>query len=164
MLRWAFGLTSSVIKWYCGYTDVAIRLHYYSTELRHWLSISCALVTWRSICVVWTWQRHVIAMSRSRLIGSLPLSRTAITESHNFRGPWRHCMCVVTIESQLCLLRLLCLLHVLIVYPNYQATTASVALVTKVWCVVVALIVAHVLTPDTLELVFAWIVVGCSSP
>jgi hypothetical protein len=30
------------------------------------------------------------------------------------------------------LLRLLCLLRVLIVYPNYQATTASVALITKV--------------------------------
>jgi hypothetical protein len=30
-------------------------------------------------------------------------------------------MCVATIESQLHLLRLLCLLRVLIVYPNYQA-------------------------------------------
>jgi hypothetical protein len=73
-------------------------------------------------------------------------------------------MYVVTIVSQLHLLRLLCLLCVLIVYPNYQATTVSVALVTKVGCVVVALMAAHALTPDTLELVLAWIVVGCSSP
>jgi hypothetical protein len=103
-------------------------------------------------------------MSRSRLIGSLPLSQTAIGESHIFRGPWRHYMCVATIESQLRLLSLLCLLRVFVMYPNYQATTASVALVTKVWCVVVALMVAHALTPDTLELVLMWIVVGCSRP
>jgi hypothetical protein len=101
-------------------------------------------------------------MSHSRLIGSLPLSRTAIAESHIFRGPWRHCMCVATIESQLCLLRLLCLLRVLIVYLNYQATIVSVALITKACYTVVALMAAHALTSDTLELVLAWIVVGCS--
>jgi hypothetical protein len=39
-----------------------------------------------------------------------------------------------------------------------------VAFVMKAYCVVVALMVAHALTPDTLELVLAWIVVGCSSP
>jgi hypothetical protein len=122
------------------------------------------MATRRNICAVRTWMRHMIAMSRSRLIGSLPLSRTAITESHIFRWPWRHCMCVTTIESQLRLLRLLCLLRVLIVYPNYQATTASVALITKVWCVVVALMAAHALMPETLELVLTWIVVGRSSP
>jgi hypothetical protein len=104
----------------------------------------------------------MIAMSRSRLIGSLPLSRTAIAESHIFRGPWRHCMCVATIESQLRLLRLLCLLRVLIVYPNYQATTAPVALIMKACYTVVALMAAHALMPNTLELVLAWIVVGCS--
>jgi hypothetical protein len=71
-------------------------------------------------------------------------------------------MCVATIESQLRLLRLLCMLRVLIVYPNYQATTAPVALITKACYTVVALMAAHALMPDTLELVLAWIVVGCS--
>jgi hypothetical protein len=71
-------------------------------------------------------------------------------------------MCVATIESQLCLLRLLCLLRVLIVYLNYQATIVSVALITKACYTVVALMAAHALTSDTLELVLAWIVVGCS--
>jgi hypothetical protein len=71
-------------------------------------------------------------------------------------------MCVATIESQLRLLRMLCLLRVLIVYPNYQATTASVALITKACYTVVALMAAHALMPDTLELILAWIMVGCS--
>jgi hypothetical protein len=57
-------------------------------------------------------------------------------------------MCVATIESQLRLLRLLCLLRVLIVYPNYQATVVSIALITKAGCVVVALMAAHALTSD----------------
>jgi hypothetical protein len=34
-------------------------------------------------------------------------------------------------------------------YPNYQAIIVSVALITKVGCVVVALMAAHALTPDT---------------
>jgi hypothetical protein len=57
-------------------------------------------------------------------------------------------MCVATIESQLRLLRLLCLLRVLIVYPNYRVIIVSVALITKACCVVVALMAAHALTPD----------------
>jgi hypothetical protein len=65
------------------------------------------------------------------------------------------------IEPQLCLLRMLC---GLIVHPDYRATIASVALVTEAYCVVIALMVAHVLTPDTLELVLVWIAVDCSSP
>jgi hypothetical protein len=44
-------------------------------------------------------------MSRSCLIGPLPLSRTAIAESHIFRRPCRHYPCVAIIEPQLCLLR-----------------------------------------------------------
>jgi hypothetical protein len=56
------------------------------------------------------------------------------------------------------------MLHELIVYPDYRDTTAPVALVTKACCAVVALMVAHALTPDTLEIVLAWIVVSCSSP
>jgi hypothetical protein len=51
-----------------------------------------------------------------------------------------------------------------IVYADYRATILYIALVTKACCVVVALMVAHALTPDTLELVLAWIVVGYSSP
>jgi hypothetical protein len=39
-----------------------------------------------------------------------------------------------------------------------------VALITKACCVVVALMAAHALTQDTLELVLAWNVVGYSSP
>jgi hypothetical protein len=100
-------------------------------------------------------------MSHSRLIGPLSLSRTAIIESHIFRTPCRHCLSVVIIKPQLRLLRMF---HGLVMYPNYQAPTASVALVTKVWCVVVALMVAHALTPDTLEILLAWIVVSCWSP
>jgi hypothetical protein len=56
------------------------------------------------------------------------------------------------------------MLRGLVLYPDYRVTTVPVAFVTKVCCVVVALMAAHALTPDTLELVFAWIVVGCSSP
>jgi hypothetical protein len=52
----------------------------------------------------------------------------------------------------------------LIVYADYRATIASIVLVTKACCVVVALMAAHALTLDTLELVLAWVVVGYSSP
>jgi hypothetical protein len=58
-------------------------------------------------------------------------------------------------------LRMLC---GLIVYVDYRATIASIVLVTKACCVAVALMAAHALTSDTLELVLAWIVVGYSSP
>jgi hypothetical protein len=69
--------------------------------------------------------------------------------------PCRHCLSAVIIEPQLRLLRTL---RGLIVYPDYQAIIVHVALITKACCVVVALMVTHVLTPDTLELVLAWIV------
>ena len=62
-------------------------------------------------------------------------------------------------EPQLCLLRML---RGFIVYPNYRAIIVSVALITKACYTVVALMAAHTLTPDTLELVVVWIVVGCS--
>jgi hypothetical protein len=100
-------------------------------------------------------------MAHSRLIGPLPLSRTAIVESRIFRIPCRHCLSVVIIEPQLRMLRTL---RGFIVYPDYRVIIVPVALITKACCVVVALMVAHALTPDTLELVLAWIVVGCSSP
>jgi hypothetical protein len=45
-------------------------------------------------------------MSHSRLIGPLSLSRTAIIESRIFCTPYRHCLSVVIIEPQLCLLRM----------------------------------------------------------
>jgi hypothetical protein len=48
------------------------------------------------------------------------------------------------------------------VYPDYRATTALVALVTKACCVVVVLMDAHALMLDTLDLVLAWIMVDCS--
>jgi hypothetical protein len=51
-----------------------------------------------------------------------------------------------------------------IVYADYRDLIVSLALVTEACCVVVALMAAHALTPDTLELVLAWIVVGCSTP
>jgi uncharacterized membrane protein len=101
----------------------------------------------------------MIAMSRSPLIGSLSLSQTAIAESRIFRKPCRHCPSAVIIGSQLRLLRTL---RGLIVYPNYRAIIVPVALITKACYTVVALMAAHALTPDTLELVPAWIVVGCS--
>jgi hypothetical protein len=59
---------------------------------------------------------------------------------------------VVISEPQLRLLRTL---RGLILYPDYRAIIVSVALITKVCCVVVALMAAHELTPDTLELVLA---------
>jgi hypothetical protein len=52
-------------------------------------------------------------------------------------------------------LRLLRTLRGFIVYPNYRAIILSVVLITKACCVVVALMVAHALTPDTIELVLA---------
>jgi hypothetical protein len=110
-------------------------------------------------CVVRTWLCHVIAMSHSHLIGPLPLSRTAIAKSRIFRMPCRHCLSAVIIEPQL---RLLHTLRGFIVYPNYRAIIVPVALITKACYIVVALMAAHALTPDTLELVLAWIVVGCS--
>jgi hypothetical protein len=58
------------------------------------------------------------------------------------------------------LLRTLC---GLIVYPGYRATIASVALVTKACCVVIAMMVAHTLMP-TLGVVLAWIVMGLFKP
>jgi hypothetical protein len=67
----------------------------------------------------------------------------------------------VIIEPQLRLLRTL---RGLILYTDYRVTTPPVALVTKACCVVVALMVVHTLTPDTLELVLAWNVVDYSSP
>jgi hypothetical protein len=51
-----------------------------------------------------------------------------------------------------------------IVYTDYRDIIAPLALVTEACCVVVALMATHALTPDTLELVLAWIVVGCSNP
>jgi hypothetical protein len=98
-------------------------------------------------------------MSHSHLIGPLLLSWTAIAESHTFRMPCRHCSSVVIIDPQL---RLLHTLRGLIVYPDYRAIIVSVALITKACCVIVALMAAHALMPDTLELVLAWIVVSCS--
>jgi hypothetical protein len=65
----------------------------------------------------------------------------------------------VIIEPQLRLLRTL---RGFIVYPNYRAIIVSVALFTNACYTVVALMAAHAVTPDTLELVLAWIVVGCS--
>jgi hypothetical protein len=61
-------------------------------------------------------------------------------------------------------LRLLHTLRGLIVYPNYRVIIVPVALITKACCVFVALMAAHALTQDTLELVLAWNVVGYSSP
>ena len=98
-------------------------------------------------------------MSRSPLIGSLLLSQTAIAESRIFRMSCRHCLSAVIIEPWLRLLRTL---RGFIVYLNYRAIILPVVLITKACCVVVALMVAHALTSDTLELVLAWIVVGCS--
>jgi hypothetical protein len=83
-----------------------------------------------------------MAMSQSRLIGPLLLSRTAIVESHIFRMPCRHCPSVVIIKPQL---HLLCTLCGLIVYPDYRAT---IALVIKACCIVVALMATHTLTPE----------------
>jgi hypothetical protein len=52
----------------------------------------------------------------------------------------------------------------LIVYADYyRDIIVSVTLVTEACCVVVALMAAHTLMPDTLEIVLAWIVLSCSS-
>jgi hypothetical protein len=51
-----------------------------------------------------------------------------------------------------------------IVYTDYRDIIVSLVLVTEACCVVVGLMAAHALTPDTLELVLAWIVVSCSNP
>jgi hypothetical protein len=59
-------------------------------------------------------------------------------------------------------LRLLRTLHGFIVYPNYRAIIVSVALITEAYYTIVALMATHALTPDPLELVLAWIMVGCS--
>jgi hypothetical protein len=137
---------------------------------------SCYIVNRLSYDIGWAlaapWQHDALFVSyelgcvmlllcHTRLIGPLPLSRTVIAESRIFCMPCRHCSSVVIIEPQLHLLRTLC---GLVLYPDYRVTTAPVAFVTKACCVVVALMAADALTPDTLELVFAWIVVGCSSP
>jgi hypothetical protein len=100
-------------------------------------------------------------MSHSHLIGPLLLSWTAIAESRTFHMPCRHYSSVVITEPQLRLLRTL---RGLIVYPDYRAIVVRVALITKACCVVVALMVAHALTPDTLELVLVYNAVGCLSP
>jgi hypothetical protein len=98
---------------------------------------------------------------------ALSFYRTAPVESNrncrvtHFSQPCRHYPSVVIIEPQLRLLRTLC---GFIVYPDYRSTIAPVALVIKACCVVVALMAAHMLTSDTLELVLAWNVVGYSSP
>jgi hypothetical protein len=84
-------------------------------------------------------------MSRSPLIGSLPLSQTAIAESHIFRMPCRHYLSAVIMEPQLRLLRTL---RGLIVYPNHRVIIVPVALITKACYTVVALMAAHTLTPD----------------
>jgi hypothetical protein len=98
-------------------------------------------------------------MSNSRLVGPFLLSRTAIAESCIFRMPCRHYLCVVIDEPQLHMLRTL---RGLILYPDYRATIAHVSLVTKACYAVIALMAAHTLTPDMLELVLAWIVVSYS--
>ena len=134
-----------------------------SDYIFNWLSygIGCVLATRHIICVVRTWLCHVIAMLYSRLIGPLLLSWTGIAESRIFRMPCRHCSSVVITEPQLRLLRTLC---GLVAYPNYRAIIVPVALVMEACCVVVAQMATHALTPDTIELVLAWIVVGRSSP
>jgi hypothetical protein len=73
--------------------------------------------------------------------------------------PCRHCLSVVISEPQLRLLRTL---RGLIMYPDYRAIIVPIALITEAYYTIVALMAAHALTPDTLELVLAWIVVGCS--
>jgi hypothetical protein len=98
-------------------------------------------------------------MSNSRLVGPFLLSQTAIVESLIFRIPCRHYLCAVIDEPQLRMLRTL---RGLILYPNYRAIIAPVALVTKACYAAIALMAAHTLMPDTLELVLAWIVVSYS--
>jgi hypothetical protein len=93
-------------------------------------SIGCALATRHIICVVRTWLRHVIAMLHSHLVGPLPLSRTIIAESRIFCMPCRHGSTAMISEPQLRLLRTL---RGLILYPDYRATIAPVALVTEAY-------------------------------
>jgi hypothetical protein len=95
---------------------------------------------------------------------ALSLNWTAPVESDRHRRvmyffcmPCRHCSSAVNIEPQLGLLRTL---GGLIMYPDYRATIVPVTLITKVCCVVVALMATHTLTPDTLELVLPQNVVG----
>jgi hypothetical protein len=89
---------------------------------------------------------------------ALSFNRIAPVESNrnrrvtHFSQPCRHYLSVVIIEPQLRLLRTLC---GFIVDPDYKAIYAPVALVTRAYCVVVALMAAHALTPVTLELVLA---------
>jgi hypothetical protein len=64
-------------------------------------------------CGVRTWH-HVIALSHSHLIKLLPLSETAIAESHIFCMPCWHYSSIVIIETQM---RLLCTLCGHFVYP-----------------------------------------------
>jgi hypothetical protein len=97
-----------------------------------------------SICVVRTWLRHMIAMSHSRLVGPLSLSRTAIAESRIFCMSCRHGSSTVISEPQLRLLRTL---RGLILYPDYQAIIVLVALITKACYIVVALMATNALTP-----------------
>jgi hypothetical protein len=92
--------------------------------------IGCTMATRRSICVVRTWLRHMIAMSHSRLVGPLPLSRTAIAESRIFRMSCRHGSSAVISEPQLRLLRTL---RGLILYPDYRAIIVPVVLVTEAY-------------------------------
>jgi hypothetical protein len=61
-------------------------------------------------------------------------------------------MSAVIIEPQLRLMRTL---RGIIVYPDYLAIIVHVTLITNACCVVVTLMAAHALTPDTLELVLA---------
>jgi hypothetical protein len=92
-------------------------------------------------------------MSHSRLIGPLSLSRTAIIESRIFRTPCRHCLSVVIIEPQLRLLRMI------------QSWTCHIPRLLSHNCACCAYyegLAAHALTPNTLDLVLAWIVVSCS--
>jgi hypothetical protein len=144
--------SSWAIKWYSGYSDVPMRLHYSLVMLWHWLRPGN---TTQYLC------RTNLAASCDCYI-TVSFNRTAPVESDRYRWvayffmPCRHCSTVVIIEPQLRMLR------GLVLYPDYRVTTAPVAFVTKACCVVVALIAAHALTPDTLELVFTWIVVGCS--
>jgi hypothetical protein len=72
----------------------------------------------------------MIAMLYSNLVGPLPLSRTAITESRIFRMTCRHDSFAMISELQLLLLRML---RGLILYPDYRATITLVALVTEAY-------------------------------
>jgi hypothetical protein len=98
---------------------------------------------------------------------ALSINRIAPVESDHhrrvthFSQACRHCPCVTIIEPQL---QMLCTLCGLIVYADYRDIVVYVTLVAEACCVVVALMAAHTLTPDTLEIVLTWIVVSCSNP